>query len=85
MILVDGDPEVLQRVDEVRSVLEGELGLKIIVHDDATIASIKALPAKRPGDELRRGMKPQYPMCLLYTRCVVELAEFHATRTDIAG
>jgi acyl-coenzyme A synthetase/AMP-(fatty) acid ligase len=68
LVVVDGDPEVRQRVEEVKSVLEGELGLKIIFYDEQTLASIDALPARRPGDELRRGMKPEYPMCLLYTR-----------------
>ena len=68
LVIVDGDPEVRQRIEEVRSVLEGELGLKIIILDEATKAAINALPARRPGDELRRGMTPDYPMCLLYTR-----------------
>lgn len=67
VIIVDWDPEVRQRVEEVRPVLE-ELGLRIITYDDTTRAHINALPAVRPSDELRRGMKPEYPMCLLYTR-----------------
>jgi acyl-CoA synthetase (AMP-forming)/AMP-acid ligase II len=66
LVLVDGDPDVRQRIEDVRSEVES-LGLRIIILDEATKATINALPARRPGDELRRGMKPEYPMCLLYT------------------
>lgn len=67
IIVVDWDPEVVQRIDEVRSVLEGELGMKIIILDEKIRTAINTLPARRPGDELRRGMTVDYPMCLLYT------------------
>lgn len=71
IVIVDWDSEVRQRIEEVRSVVEGELGLKIIILDDVVRASINALPARRPDDKLRRGMEPSFPMCLLYTRFVV--------------
>ncbi|KIW09513.1 uncharacterized protein PV09_00389 [Verruconis gallopava] len=67
IVVVDWDPEVCQRVEEMRSIVEGELGLKIIILDEATRASINALPARRPDDKLRQGMTADYPMCLLYT------------------
>jgi acyl-CoA synthetase (AMP-forming)/AMP-acid ligase II len=67
IVVVDWDPEVVQRVDEVRSVLEGELGMKIIILDEKIRTAINTLPARRPSDELRRGMTVDYPMCLLYT------------------
>ena len=68
VVVVDWDEEVRQRIEEVRSAVEGELGMKIVILDEATKAHINSLPARRPGNELRRGMKPEYPMCLLYTR-----------------
>jgi acyl-CoA synthetase (AMP-forming)/AMP-acid ligase II len=71
VVIVDWDSEVRQRVEEVRSALEGELGLKIIVLDDAVRSSINALPARRPDNTLRTGMKPNFPMCLLFTRFVI--------------
>ena len=66
LVIVDWDAEVRERIEEVRPILE-ELGLKIVILDETTRASINALPAGRPGNELRNGMTPDYPMCLLYT------------------
>lgn len=68
VMIVDWDPEVVQRVEEVRGILEGELGIKIVILDEATRAAINALPVIRPDDSLRRGMEPTFPMCLIYTR-----------------
>ena len=68
VITVDPHSEVRDRIENVRSILEGELGVKIIILDDAVKASINSLPARRPDDKLRRGMGVDFPMCLLYTR-----------------
>jgi acyl-CoA synthetase (AMP-forming)/AMP-acid ligase II len=70
ILLVDSDPECIARIEGVRSTLEGELGIKIVILDAATEDGINRLEPRRPGDELRKGMLPTFPMALIYTRWV---------------
>jgi acyl-CoA synthetase (AMP-forming)/AMP-acid ligase II len=67
VMVVDWDEEVRARIEENRSRLEGELGIKIIILDDETRASINALQPTRPPDSLRSGMSVDFPMALIYT------------------
>jgi hypothetical protein len=68
IMIVDSDDEVRARIEETRSRLEGELGVKIFILDNKLKAEINALEPTRPPDSLRSGMKPDYPMALFYTR-----------------
>ena len=68
ILLVDSDSECIARIEAVRSTLEGELGIRIVILDAATEEKINNLEPKRPGDEFRKGMLPTFPMALIYTR-----------------
>lgn len=70
VLLVDQDAECRGRIEEVRERIEGELKMKVVVLDDEQKRMIGGLEAKRPADEYRKGVKPEFPMCLLYTRSV---------------
>ncbi|KAF1991572.1 acetyl-CoA synthetase-like protein [Aulographum hederae CBS 113979] len=67
IVLVDEDSDCRARIEESRDRIERELGMKIVVLDAATKAQIGSLPSDRPKDELRSGLKGEFPMCLLYT------------------
>lgn len=79
VIIVDADPEVRERIEEVRAALE-ESGVKIVILDDNLKASINASPAVRPSDSLRKGMKTSFPLCLLYTRYVRQVSGISVVR-----
>lgn len=68
LLLVDGEDVCRKRIEEVRDSIEGSLGMRIIVLDQNTKAQINALDPIRPEDALREQCKPDFPMCLLYTR-----------------
>lgn len=68
LMLVDGDSEARQRIEDVRSRIEGELGMEIRVLDNSLKGEILRMEPKRPEDELRSGVKGTFPMCLFYTR-----------------
>lgn len=68
VIIVDEDEGCRQRIEEVRDRLEGELGMTIVVLDQAQKGEISRLEPKRPGDELRVGAKGKFPLFLFYTR-----------------
>lgn len=70
VIFVDEDSECRRRIEEVRDRLEGQLGMQIVVLDQAQKGDISRLEPKRPGDELRVGAKGKFPLFLLYTRSV---------------
>jgi acyl-CoA synthetase (AMP-forming)/AMP-acid ligase II len=67
LMIVDWDDEVRERIEENRSRLEGELGVRIIILDDATKTHINSLAPIRPPNSLRDGTAPTFPMSLLYT------------------
>lgn len=67
LLLVDNDSSFLQRIQQVRHHLEQELGIKIIVLDEATKDAINSFEPKRPDRTYRENVKPDFPMCLLYT------------------
>jgi acyl-coenzyme A synthetase/AMP-(fatty) acid ligase len=70
VLVVDEDDECRKRIEEVRDRLEGELGMTIVVLDQAQKGEISRLEPKRPGDELRVGAKGKFPLFLFYTRSV---------------
>jgi len=68
-LLVDEDPELVGRIEEVKSDIEG-LGMQITVMNGATRSNVYALKAERPENALRDGVKGDDPMCIFYTRSV---------------
>lgn len=68
VLLVDADEGCRQRIEEMRSEIEGALGMTIVVVDEQTKREIAAREATRPEDRYRDGVKPTDPMCLMYTR-----------------
>ncbi|KAK5115089.1 hypothetical protein LTR62_001786 [Meristemomyces frigidus] len=67
VLVVDGDPACLERIEAVRARLEGELGMKIIVLDNTTKASIYAREPTRPPNTYRDGVTGTFPIFLFYT------------------
>ena len=70
VLIVDDDLEVLGRINEVRSKIEGELGMRIVVIDKETKSRIAAIEPKRPDDSVRAEVKGSDPAMLIYTRYV---------------
>ena len=68
VIVVDEDAECRARIEESRSRIEGELGIKIVVLDRETRESLLEMEPRRPERRYREGVKPMDPMCLIYTR-----------------
>ncbi|KAF1963021.1 fatty acid transporter-like protein [Byssothecium circinans] len=67
LLIVDEDSEIQKRIEEVRSRIEGELGMQIRVLDKHLKGEILRMEPKRPEDELRSSMKGTFPMFLFYT------------------
>lgn len=70
LILVDEDAGCQQRIFGSKDDIEGELGMKIRTLDETLRSSIHALPSIEPDEKYRKGMRPDFPVCLMYTRCV---------------
>lgn len=67
ILLVDSDEALQARINESKSVIEGELNMRCVNLEDAK-SDVVTLPAQRPGNELRENVLGSDPMCLLYTR-----------------
>ena len=67
LIIVDEDEGCQRRINGSRQDIESK-GTKIVVHDGALKQEISARPAVCPGEEYRRGVKGDFPYCLIYTR-----------------
>lgn len=67
IVLVDEDSDCRSRIEEERSRVEGELGMKIIILDAVQRDQISAIKATRPDDSYRATMEGEFPMCLIYT------------------
>jgi hypothetical protein len=68
VLLVDEDMECRQRIEDVRSRLEGELGITIKILDSGLKGEISRMEPIRPGDEMRTVAKGKFPLFLFYTR-----------------
>ncbi|KAK8120685.1 AMP-binding enzyme [Apiospora kogelbergensis] len=66
LIVADGRPELLARIDEVQEELAAK-GVKVVKLAEAR-PEINALRGERPGDELRDNVGPGSPFGLFYTR-----------------
>ena len=67
MLLVDEDPELVAKIEDVRTDIEG-LRMRICVLDAAVKRDVRAMKAERPEDSFRDGVKGDWPMCIFYTR-----------------
>ncbi|KAH9993477.1 fatty acid transporter [Xylariaceae sp. FL0662B] len=65
LILADGAPQLLERLDAVQDELAAQ-GVRVIKLEDARPA-INAARGERPPDELREGLQPNSPFGLFYT------------------
>ena len=68
LLLVDEEPVLRARIEDVGTQLEGELAIKVIVIDSTVKAEISAMSDERPSDAFREVVKGNGHMCLLYTR-----------------
>ena len=66
-MFLDDDAACQARVDGSRRAIEYS-GTKISVLDGRLKQEIASKPPSVPGDEFRRGVRPEFPLCLLYTR-----------------
>lgn len=71
VLVVDEDKDCRARIEAVRERLESELGIKILVLDSQLKGDISRMEPKRPENELRAGVKPNFPLFLFYTRLVI--------------
>jgi len=67
ILLVDGDPGCRNRIEEVRTRLESELGMRIVAIDEATRSSILSRKPIRAGNSYRNGVTDESPIFLFYT------------------
>lgn len=67
LTLVDEDPTCIARVEERRSTLSNDLGMKLMTLDDSLKTHIRTFPTSLPPAELATNMKGDYPAILLYT------------------
>ena len=70
LLVVDEDKSCRKRIEQVRDRIEGELGMKIVILDQALKGEICRMEPKRPERKYREGVKGTFPMCIFYTRFV---------------
>lgn len=68
LVLADGRPELLARIEEVKEELAAK-SVKVVNLADVK-TEINAIKAERPPDKLREDVKPGSPFGLFYTRFV---------------
>ncbi|KAH9885356.1 acetyl-CoA synthetase-like protein [Xylariomycetidae sp. FL2044] len=66
LILADGVPQLLERLDAVRGDLDAQ-GVRIVKLEDARPTLINPARGERPPDSLREGVTPDSPFGLFYT------------------
>lgn len=67
LLVVDEDKGCRERIEQVRDRIEGELGIKIVILDQALRGEICRMEPKRPERKYREGVKGTFPMCIFYT------------------
>ena len=68
LLLVHGDEVCLNRIQNERERIEGELQIKIVILSDALKAGLAASAVVRPDDTYREDQKAEDPAALIYTR-----------------
>jgi len=66
LLVIDEDAGCQQRIEGSRGEIEA-FGTKIVTMDAALLQNVASKPATVPSDELRNGMKPEFPYALIYT------------------
>lgn len=69
LIIVDEEVGCQRRINDSREEIVRR-GMKIWTLDEELKKRISSSPAIVPGDEYRKGVKPEFPYTLIYTRCV---------------
>ena len=67
LLFVDEEPACRARIEYSRETIERS-GTKIFFFDDLLKREIKTADKSVPGDEYRNDVKPEFPICLCYTR-----------------
>ena len=67
VLLVDEDSECRERIEAVRSRIENDLGMRILILDASTKAAIAALAPERPSDQYRDRVTGEFPIFIFYT------------------
>lgn len=68
LLLVDEEGALRARVEEVQEKLWAEMAMEVVVLDGALKTGIALGNEARPDDSYREDVKPDWPMCLFYTR-----------------
>jgi len=68
LLLVDEETALRQRIEDAKSEIKGELGMKICVMDSDVMREIQCQKAERPQDAYREGVRGDWPMSMFYTR-----------------
>lgn len=68
LLVVDEDKGCRERIEQVRDRIEGELGIRIVILDQALKGEICRIEPKRPERKYREGVKGTFPVCIFYTR-----------------
>jgi acyl-CoA synthetase (AMP-forming)/AMP-acid ligase II len=88
VLVVDEDADCRQRVEECRDRIEQELGVKIVVLESSTKASIAAVKPKRPESHYREHVNGETPVLGIYTSGTTGLpkaSHFHLERIWFLG
>ena len=68
LLLVDEDPALRKRIDDQQAIVEGELGMRIVVLDSERKREILTSDPERPDDSYRNQVKGDSPMTMFFTR-----------------
>jgi acyl-CoA synthetase (AMP-forming)/AMP-acid ligase II len=69
LLFVDENPECQARIEESKAIIEHS-GTRVVVFDGLLRLKIAAAARSPPGDEYRLNVKPEFPICLCYTRYI---------------
>ena len=83
LLVVDEEKGCRERIERVRDRIEGELGMKIVILDQALKGKICRMEPKRPERKYREGVKGTFPMCIFYTRFAPNLSFFDTFSTSL--
>lgn len=67
VLIVDSAADCVERIEEQRERIENELGMRIIILDDAVKATIDAYEPIRPDNIFRDNLSGEFPIFLFYT------------------
>ncbi|EMD01289.1 hypothetical protein BAUCODRAFT_204927 [Baudoinia panamericana UAMH 10762] len=87
LLIIDEDQACQQRIEGSRQQIEAS-GTRLVTLDNLLKKVITSNPVVVPPDELRNGMKPEWPYCLIYTSGTTGLPKgcpFTISRTHLLG